>query len=500
MKRLPLLLSVMLFCLILVVQSHSQEQPVIRFSSEGVREAIGFEVMFKVPVALLGKGVRYAKISEMNPQFNNVINYFKELEKKYGEMKLFKQIPDDVWGETQRIRPKDGKLIHVRDLSQLYFIKFNNYIPVDEIVGELESMPEVEFAHQPVQAMSLIEPNDLEYNGVDLWNLINIDAPKALDITKGSTSISIGIIEVFSAPNFSHEDLVGKRDGTKGETSTGSNHATRVASVAGAATNNGKGIASLGWNLKLAGYSFSPGTGEGTGVGSLPAKINEAVNDGMRVINCSFTTFELVIEGNCKLLVPKSYPSVQESISRAVSDFDVVVVASAGNSVTSIIDDGSCEPEDVPEEYFPNFPFPAKYDTVIAVSAVGENDLFGEGSTYPYNTGHFIDVAAPGMNVVTAYGSSSYNEASGTSFSAPHVAALAGLILSVNSSLSNVDVEKIIATTAEKVGSKSYSTTKTYGTWNNEMGYGRINAYDALKYTLENYGGTLSNDLVIDTG
>ena len=72
MKRLPLLLSVMLFCLILVVQSHSQEQPVIRFSSEGVREAIGFEVMFKVPVALLGKGVRYAKISEMNPQFNNV--------------------------------------------------------------------------------------------------------------------------------------------------------------------------------------------------------------------------------------------------------------------------------------------------------------------------------------------------------------------------------------------------------------------------------------------
>ena len=32
------------------------------------------------------------------------------------------------------------------------------------------------------------------------------------------------------------------------------------------------------------------------------------------------------------------------------------------------------------------------------------------------------------------------------------------------------------------------------------MGYGRINAYDALKYTLENYGGTLSNDLVIDTG
>src|SRR5690606_12128447 len=36
--------------------------------------------------------------------------------------------------------------------------------------------------------------------------------------------------------------------------------------------------------------------------------------------------------------------------------------------------------------------------------------------------------------------------------------------------------------------------------WNRFSGYGRLNAYEALKYTLENYGGTLTQNLHIPSG
>ena len=71
----------------------------------------------------------------------------------------------------------------------------------------------------------------------------------------------------------------------------------------------------------------------------------------------------------------------------------------------------------------------------------------------------------------------------GTSAACPHVAGVAALILSINPTLTQKQVRDIIESTARKVGSYSYATTtgRPNGTWNNEMGYGLIDAYEACK-------------------
>jgi subtilisin family serine protease len=63
------------------------------------------------------------------------------------------------------------------------------------------------------------------------------------------------------------------------------------------------------------------------------------------------------------------------------------------------------------------------------------------------------------------------------------VAAVAGLVLSVNPSLSQSEVASIINRTARKVGNYSYQTTADHpnGAWNNEMGYGLVDADAAVQ-------------------
>jgi len=88
-----------------------------------------------------------------------------------------------------------------------------------------------------------------------------------------------------------------------------------------------------------------------------------------------------------------------------------------------------------------------------------------------------------------------------TSASAPHVSGLAGLILSLNPNLSEyydvffTDVRDIIRNTAEKVDSDDHPYDSNG--YNDYLGYGRINAYEALKYTLRHYGGTLKGEVVL---
>jgi len=74
----------------------------------------------------------------------------------------------------------------------------------------------------------------------------------------------------------------------------------------------------------------------------------------------------------------------------------------------------------------------------------------------------------------------------GTSAATPHVAGVAALILSVNPSLTGQQVRNVIEGTAQKVGGYNYQTTSGYpnGTWNNEVGYGLVNAYAAVAAVL----------------
>ena len=104
--------------------------------------------------------------------------------------------------------------------------------------------------------------------------------------------------------------------------------------------------------------------------------------------------------------------------------------------------------------------------------------------------GDSLDLMAPGCDVLTTCYSNNYCYTSfeGTSASAPHVAGVAALVLSMDTNLTYRQVFEILCSSAKKVRSEyygySYHTQYPYGTWNNEMGYGLVNAHHAILKTL----------------
>lgn len=134
-----------------------------------------------------------------------------------------------------------------------------------------------------------------------------------------------------------------------------------------------------------------------------------------------------------------------------------------------------------------NVSFPANCNDNIIV--VGAMNMQGHRASFS-NYGSELDVVAPGVNIPTTdllgnsgYSSTNYNLAfDGTSAACPHVSAIAALILSINPNLTNSEVCDIIESTARKVGGYSYNTitNRPNGTWNNQMGYGLVNAEAAV--------------------
>ncbi|MCH7723900.1 MAG: S8 family peptidase [Bacteroidetes bacterium] len=400
-------------------------------------------------------GVAEASINDISDV--NVKNYLTSLETQYGNITIEKVFPDLIWGDTQRTNKRTGEPVIINDLSQVFQIHFSSLVPIEDMVSALSNYTVIEYAEGPYEVYKLsTEPNDPWYTSGEHWNLDSVFAKFAWDFTLGDTTITISINDFYD-PNVTtlHEDLVDKVDYQHFNYAGG--HGSAVAGVASATTNNNLGIASLGWNLRLRLDEFYING------------INAAIEGGADVINFSWLFQSSTLEN-----------TIHNALLQGI-----VCVAGAGNA---------------------NFPvpfvaYPAAYNfgndgQVIAVSATQLDPLFNYTEHFAYTWNHspgtdpildptnaFIDVTAPGVLVplVSAYWSNYYVLDSGTSFSSPLVAALAGLILSIDNSLTPPQVYNIITSTTDKIdpnGAINYQYDENG--WSRWMGYGRINAWDAL--------------------
>jgi subtilisin family serine protease len=114
--------------------------------------------------------------------------------------------------------------------------------------------------------------------------------------------------------------------------------------------------------------------------------------------------------------------------------------------------------------------YPAAFSEVVAVAAT---DKYGSHASFS-NYGSHIEVSAPGQSIYSTLPGNRYEAWNGTSMACPHVAGLAGLILSRNSQLSNQQVRQLLISTVQDLGTAGRDTY---------YGYGRINAYSALSQT-----------------
>ncbi len=339
------------------------------------------------------------------------------------------------------------------------------------VVAALRAQAGVDFAEPNTLGEYTATPNDTSYSSQ--WNLKNtgqsggtpgadVDAEAAWDIQDGEASVIIAVLD--SGTQWTHTDLASSIWSNPGETLNGldsdSNgfvddvrgwdfdgndndptgsffHGTFVAGCVAASSNNGQGIAAL-----------AGGAADGVGCTVMPLNVGNfspngavlddaiiyAADNGARVITLSLSV--------------GTTSAIDAAVIYAADVKGVFIDCASGNGGSSVA-------------------YPANLSRIMAVASTNRNDTKSGFS----NPGPEVEVAAPGEDVMSTDLGGGYTLSSGTSFAAPHVAALAGLLFSEDPAATAAGVRAIIRATADDVGASGFDT----GT-----GDGRINAKNAL--------------------
>ena len=181
-------------------------------------------------------------------------------------------------------------------------------------------------------------------------------------------------------------------------------HGTHVGGVIAATTDNQLGVAGLGRNLKVLPLRVLDEEGSGR-LSDLISALDYVRASGVRIVNLS-------------LVLQADSPALADVIEQLHAD-GVLVVAAAGNLSSAVF-------------------WPAAYPTVVAVTATDANDRRSSFS----NFGVEVDLAAPGVEIMSTFRDQNYQALSGTSMATAHVSALAGLAWSLRPDL---DPDQLLA-------------------------------------------------------
>ena len=375
-------------------------------------------------------------------------------------------------------------------LDRIFLIDFSNHEGIDDFIAKLSSKKELEYVEKaPFYRVSYV-PNDPDYStAANNWHLKKIWADTAWNISKGDTNIVVAVID--NAIFVNHPDLVGKihsaidlADGDNNPTppviATGNNmawaHGTHTSGLVAAASDNGVGIPSIGYNIRLMAIKAGKDADGGQGASHMYEGITYAADNGAHVISMS-------------LGGPYYFETMQLIIDYAYNK-GVVIVAAAGNN-----GDGAEDQNNI--NYIG---YPAACNHVIAVGATNGNDKKAGFSQF----GTWIDVVAPGgyrndggildvvmNNSVYSLGYSSasggYTKMQGTSMACPIVAGLCGLMLSVNPNLTPDKLTYYLKLSCDNIESLQASAHQGM------VGAGRINAFKALTMVQDSMSTMVAN-------
>lgn len=355
------------------------------------------------------------------------------------------------------------------DLGRIAVIEYDSDADPFYVSSKIKNHSYIEWAEPKFVYEFSFVPNDPSYSSQ--FALSKISASLAWDITQGDTSVIIGIVD--TGVDWDHPDLAaniwtnwneipgngidddgnGFIDDIRGWDFGGLNgipdnnpmedrpdHGTHVAGIASAVTNNGIGVASIGFNSGLMPVKVTRDDLRGP---SGPyvifgyEGIVYAADNGASVINCSWGG------GGYSMLG-------QQIIDYAISKGSLVVAA-AGNS-NSI------------EEFYP-----AAFRGVFSVASTTSTDTRSSFSNY----GRYISASAPGSNIYNTWQNDTYATLSGTSMASPLVAGLAALTVAHFPSYNPIQVGEQIRVNSDNINSLNPNFTDL-------LGSGRINAHSTL--------------------
>jgi len=238
----------------------------------------------------------------------------------------------------------------------------------------------------------------------------------------------------------SGDTVTGKGAGNLQWSQDGNGHGTHVAGTVAAVGGNDLGVVGVNRNGKLKLHIVRVFNDKGNFVwaSGLVQAVNECVDAGANVVNMSlggggFLKFE------------------NNAYKKVVEERNVLIVAAAGN-------DGNTEKS-----------YPASYDAVMSVAAVDEDNDIANFS----QQNDQVDIAAPGVDILSTIPGNRYRTLSGTSMASPHVAGVAALVWSYFPDKSALDIREALQNSAQNLGSPGRD---------NVYGHGLVRADRALQY------------------
>ena len=280
-------------------------------------------------------------------------------------------------------------------------------------------------------------PNDTFFGGFS-WPAKNADLMRAWDVTMGTPSVTIAILDtgVTPVPDLAGS-LVPGYDFVHGDSNTSDDngHGTQVASVAAARTSNALGVAGACGRCSIMPVKVLDANGVGS-ASTVAQGIGWAVAHGANVINLSMSTTDAE---------PVLSNAIDAAIARGVS-----VVIAAGNG-------GSSDPA------AGGYPAAAS-SGAIRVGAIAKNNTLYSWS----NRGSWVDIAAPGSAGAATSQGNYFLGVNGTSIAAPVVSGVVGLLLAENPSMTPADIKALLQATGQPVSGLNVASGK------------RLDAYAAL--------------------
>ena len=375
------------------------------------------------------------------------------------------------------------------DLSRLYRVTLGEGVDVRHAAHRFDSDPAVEYA-EPILIHYLHEtPNDPLFNVQ--WFLDSVEAEGAWDVHKGEDGAEVVVGISDSGVAWRHEDLVDNIFQNLGEDADGDgkvieqsgdswifdpddvngidddgngfpddfvgwnffndeeaedndpddpdSHGTHIAGLAAGRTDNGVGISSVSWNVKILPTSASNTVSEGIDRGY--SSVVYLAENGADVINMSWGS--------------DTTSQAAQDVMDYATGLGSLLVSSAGN-------ESSADPR-----------YPNALPGVISVASVGRSDRL---ATYS-NFGLSVDITSPGGAGINGMRSTTppnnYGDKDGTSMASPVAAGLFALVKSLHPSWSNEQLIEQVLGTADSIDDLNVSKVGL-------IGEGRINAFRAL--------------------
>lgn len=298
------------------------------------------------------------------------------------------------------------------------------------------------------------------YSGID------VNATAAWDITKGAGA-KVAVVDQGIDPN--HNDLKANfytlsydaQSGTSPSVYKSANkHGTHVAGTVAAVMNNNLQVVGVAPESKIIRVSHDL-YASSTISSELAGGINWAWQNGADVITNSWGDQGGALYGQLHSTILEE--AIVNAMTKGRNGLGCVVTFAAGN-MSPVMD------------------YPGNFnDNILTVGSIDSNGSKSSFSGY----GDKLDVVAPGASILSTLPNNSTGTMSGTSMATPHVAGVAALVIAKHPTYTRLQVVSAIEGSARKLSGYSFSnhTGRPNGTWNEQVGYGLVDAYAAINYT-----------------